>query len=1018
MPENTIKPAPKKRGSLGRKLVWIAGILIVLVVVLYLVVTSTAFFKGVILPRAGKALNADITVTDANISPFSQVRFHSLKVTPRGREQLMEVQDIHANYSLWDILGGRIVVSEAVVDSPVITVIQNADGTSNLDPLTQKSDTNSKPARRKNDSAAKKPTQVDIKKIALNNATVRLVKKYNGGGRDVTEMTGLNFTVTNLKNGQAGKIELAAALAMEKAMQTNAAAGALRGKLAGGFDFALTPDLKFATASGNTTFTVEQATGPLADLNGLAAKFDCELTPTELKQLALHLAKADAVLGEIRAHGPFDTAKSEGKIRLEVLGIDKQALNLIGAASGMDFGGTSINSTNDIEFSQGGHLISVAGRMDMAHFQITRQGRSSPTLDLHGDYEVTVDQSASTANVKTLNLTGTQNSQPLLQGGLSSPMTIAWGNANSNVGDAALNLIITNLNLTDWKGVTDETGPEGTVAMQARLVSQKSGKQLGFELAAQLKNLATGSGNARVNQGDLQLQAGGTATDLKQFKLDNYQLELARQGTLVLKISGQGTYDSTTRDADFQIGMQTTPAQLLAKPGLQTANDTVNLNARVTNKQNKITVDGQLLLAPTTRAKNELHLNGSVDLAQATAITGSIKVTADALDVTSYYELFSGTQTGRTNSPNVNAPGGATTASAANNNQNQEPGAITLPLKNFTFDLNIGHLYLREVDIANWQTTALVDGGHLLLKPCQFTINNAPVKATVDLNLGVPGYTYDVAFSAEAVPLAPLVNSFAPDRKGQIAGTTTADGQIKGAGITGASLQKNLAGKFEFGATNLNLSIANVRSPLLKSIVNTVIALPDLLQNPTAALGNLLGGSHKSGWTDQLTASPIDVIGMQAEARDGKVQLTSSEVRSAAFQALATGDITLDPVLTNSAIHIPVQVRLSRALGNQIGLVNADTPTNAAYVALPDFLKETGTVGKPKTETDKGALMMIAAKAGGSIGERFGGATGEKSKSVVNSVEGLFGNKPANTNSAPRTNAPSPASDLLNLFKK
>ena len=64
--------------------------------------------------------------------------------------------------------------------------------------------------------------------------------------------------------------------------------------------------------------------------------------------------------------------------------------------------------------------------------------------------------------------------------------------------------------------------------------------------------------------------------------------------------------------------------------------------------------------------------------------------------------------------------------------------------------------------------------------------NVAPVSASADLDLGVPGWKYDVSFEAQKVPLAPLVNTFQPERKGQVGGTTTVQGHISGAGITGA----------------------------------------------------------------------------------------------------------------------------------------------------------------------------------------------------------------------------------------
>ena len=1011
MTENSIQPNTSRRSGWRRKLVWLAGILVVVLVVVYFVATSSAFLKGVILPKVSQALGANVTVADAHISPFSRVELRDLKVQPPAGEPLLTVSEVRASYSLWSIIGGKIVVSEVVIESPVVTVIENADGTSNLDALTKTATKETKPAP----SKESKTLQVDIKKMSLNNATVRLVKNYANGGKDVTELTGLNFSVTNLKNGQSGKIELAAALAVQKAAQTNAPTGALSAKLMGGYDFTLTPDLKPASVNGSTTFSVSQATGALADLNTFAATFNCDLTATELKELVLRLTKAGVVLAEVRVSGPFDTAKSEGKLKVELLGVDRQALNLAGAASGLDFGTTTISSSNDIELSKGGSLISVAGRLDMAHFQVKQKNQISPTLDLHGDYAVIVNQAASSAVLQTLNLNGTQDSQTILQSGLSSPMTLAWGNASNAVGEAALSLIVTNLNLADWKSFAGEAAPGGVVSVALKLVSQNAGKQLAFGVDTHLDNLMTGTGSASINQGNVHVQASGRVTDMKLLKLDDYQLEIAKQGQSVLKVSGSGTFDSASHDADLQLAVQIALAQLMAVPGASPTDGALGFNGHVTNQQKKIVLAGELTLTPTDRAKNTLQLDGSVDTTQPDAITGSIKLAGESLDVTRYFDLFSTFKTAATNNPPV-----ATSETPASD-PNQEPDAMQLPLKNFTIDLNLGHLFLHEVDIANWQTTILLNGGHVVVKPCQLMLNGAPIKATTDLNLGVPGYTYEVAFNADAIPLAPLVNSFAPDRKGQISGTTSIGAQVKGAGVTGASLQKNLTGQFNLAATNLDLSIANVRSPVINSVINVIIGLPDLIKNPVAALGNLLGGStpKKSGWADALTASPIDAITLQTSAGDGKVQLESAEMRSAAFQVLAAGQIMLAPVLTNSTIQIPVRIALSRQLASQIGLVNSNTPTNAVYVALPDFLNMQGTLGKPKANVDKLALVELAAKTGGGVIKGIGAAGGEKFGSAANAVGGLFGgSKSTATNSVPAATNASPADSLLNLFKK
>lgn len=1009
--------SPKRRGWL-RKLAWLSSILVILLIVVYFVATSSAFLKGVILPSVSKALGADVTVAGAQISPFSHVELRDLKVQPPGGEPLLTVQDIHANYSLWSIIGGNIAVSEVAIESPVVTIVQNADGTSNLDAFTKAKKKEAKPAPQPAPSTPSKPPQIDIQQVALKNATVRLIKKYPNGGQDLTEVSGLNFTISGLKNGQSGKIQLAAAIAVQKAAQTNAAASSLQAKLDGGFDLALTPDLKPGSLQGKTTLTVSQATGPLSDLNDFAATFNCELTPTDLKELALRLAKGDATLAQIRVSGPFDTAKTEGKLKLVISGIDKRALNLAATSSGMDFGTTTFNCTNDIELADGGKEISLAGNFDLANLQVIQNSQTSPTLNLHSDYGVTVNQAAQSAVLQKLDLTGTQDSRDLLQVALSSPMTIPLGGGTSSaVGNATLNLKVINLNLADWKAFTGAAGPGGMLNLAMKLVSQKGGQQLGFQLDTHLDNLTTSAGNSAVNQGNIHVQASGSVANLKLVKLDSYQVDVVRQGKPLATVSGSATFDAATQDADLQVAVQTALAQLMTIPGASANDGAVSIKAHVTSKQKKIGLAGELALTPTDRAKNTLQLDGSVDVSQPDAITGNLKLAADSLDATHYYDLVSSIKPATTTNQTP------ATAEAPPAKPQTEPAAMKLPLKNFTFNLNIGHLFLHEVDIANWQMTALLDGGHVALNPCQLTLNGAPIKAMTDLNLGVPGYVYNVAFNADAIPLAPLVNSFVPDRKGQVAGTTSIGVQIKGAGITGASLQKNLDGQFNFAATNLDLSIANVRSPLINGIINVIVGLPDLIRNPTAALGNLLGGTHQSGFADALTASPLDSLSVQANAGNGQVQLQAADVRSAAFDAFASGQISLAPDLNNSTIDIPVKVSLSRPLASQIGLADASTSTNVVYAALPDFLTMTGTLGKPETKIDKLALVELAAKTTGGVAGRIGGAAGEKVGSAIGAVEGLFGGSKSTattttTNSAPAKTNSSPVSGLFKLFGK
>src|SRR6266481_5446286 len=183
-------PQPPKKGRrLLKPIFWLFGIFIILLVVVYFVGTSSAFLKGVILPRVSKSLNAEITVADASIHPFKEVVLHNLVVKTTGDKPLVTAPEVHAKYSLMDIIGGKIHVEMAELNSPTIVLIQNADGTSNLDPLTKGQTEKPKAAGEKKTEQPGKPSmppQIDIKKVALNDATIRQIN-YKNGHKDRSE---------------------------------------------------------------------------------------------------------------------------------------------------------------------------------------------------------------------------------------------------------------------------------------------------------------------------------------------------------------------------------------------------------------------------------------------------------------------------------------------------------------------------------------------------------------------------------------------------------------------------------------------------------------------------------------------------------------------------------------------------------------------------------------------------------------------------------------------------------------
>ena len=1198
MADTTVSsPAPRKRGRWLRIIIGVLGIFVILIVAVYFVGTSSAFFKGFILPRVSKSMNAQVTVSEASIHPFKDVTLHNFQVRTTGEEPLVSAAEVRARYSLMDIIGGNIHVEEAALASPTIVLVENPDGTSNLDPILKgKKEAPNPKEKQAQPSKPSKPTHLDVRKIALTDGTVRRIKLYKNGNRDVMELSHVNVTADDLKNGQSGNLALSAEIKMENhppAPETN---GLLHAKLNGNFTFALSPDLKPVSVQGKIRTEITEAAGGMAELATLAADLNCEVTPTDIKQVALQFQKAGARLGEVRVNGPFDMEKTEGRLTVQILALDKQVLNLAGAKSGIDFGPTLVNSTNEIQLTKSGTAITAAGALDLTKLQLTRAQQTTPMLDIRAEYNVSVDRSAQNALLRNFTLTGNQKGNPLLRAELTSPMTLAWGNVTNAVGDSALNLTVTHLNLADWKAFAGDAAPAGDANLKLSLLSQQAGKKLTFDLDSHIDNLTAGTGSNQISQANVILQVKGDAADLKVFNLGNYKLQLTRQNQALVSASGSGTYDTAAQTADLQMAAQVMIAKLLqvmprsdvdissgtaelkvhivqtaqgpasgpksalrnitgnlaladltgkfgknefhsfgstmdldvgmtpqqiqvrkltgkltqgpnaggtfdATATVETTNNAAQFTAKLTDfNQNglgpvlqpmlaekklvsvainatasghydpkgdsaikadlqlanlvvndpsnqfpatpleaKMQIDAsihnqvadvrqfQLGLTPTQRGKNELQLKGQVDMSKTNGIEGNLKLTSDSMDLTSYYDLFAGgkkpdvkqTPAARGQSqPSAQHSDAAPPQQAA---AEKEPDPKSLPFRNFTADVNIGRFYLREVEITNLQTTAKIDGGKVAVKPLQLSLNGAPVSSTVQLNLGIPGYAYDINFNATQVPLAPLVNSFVPEKRDQVKGALTAQAQVSGTGTTGPSLQKSLTGQFDIGTTNLGLSIPQLKSKLMKTIVNVIAVVPELIKNPTGAVGSLLGsalggGSGGGSWVNELQQSPIDVIQARGTMGSGRVDLERALVQSAAFQAETHGTVTLADVLTNSTLNLPLGVSVRRGLAEKINMVPAGTPTNAVYAKLPDYVSITGTIGDPKEKINKAALLGTALQQlGGNI---------PVNKQTGNLIQGLGGlltgrQTTTTTNAAPNTTTnqpPAPQSPVNNLL--
>ena len=614
---------PRKRSSWPKTLAIVVVGLLALLVILYFVATSSAFIKSVVLPRVGKAINGELTVHDVALSPFSQIILSKLALKTIGTEPLLIADDLRIRYKLFSILGGKIEVEEVSIVAPIVQIVQEADGTTNLDPLLQTG--KQQPSKTANQKGS---THLDVHNVALKNATVRFTKKEKDGSSQTTELSNVDVTLDQLKNGEPGKLTLAAGLKLRRnyppsAKRTN---DVLEGKMNGTFGFAIDADLRPKSINGNARLDVARAEGAFQDLAGLGSTLQAEMTPTDIKQVTLHFERGGQGLGQLAISGPLDLAKTEGKLKLEIQSIDRQVLNLFGASRGWDFGNSKLDATNLVELGQNGSVIAATGKVSGNQIGIRQNNQSTPALDLDVNYQVSVNLNQKTAAVQTLSILGKQNQNELLRASLDRPMNLNWGSSAQGLPDSTFQLAIQQLNLRDWQAVLGTNLPTGKVGLQLNIRAEKDGKQLSTKLASHIQDLAVRFGTNGIDQVEAKFDLTGQIEDLKIVSLEKYQFELLQKGQPLAKSSGSARYDLSKNDIISQSASEVSLATVLQQfplAGASASGGVIQLTSNFTQKNDKQTAVGTLSLIDFTGRYADYHFQSfqstmdyGVDIAQ------------------------------------------------------------------------------------------------------------------------------------------------------------------------------------------------------------------------------------------------------------------------------------------------------------------------------------------------------------------------------------------------------------------
>ncbi|MDG1855598.1 MAG: AsmA-like C-terminal region-containing protein, partial [Verrucomicrobiota bacterium] len=339
-------------------------------------------------------------------------------------------------------------------------------------------------------------------------------------------------------------------------------------------------------------------------------------------------------------------------------------------------------------------------------------------------------------------------------------------------------------------------------------------------------------------------------------------------------------------------------------------------------------------LTPTSLANNVIKVSGQIPLLPFMASKGNLRVSSPSMDLTSYFDLIAKPQEAQVEVQPVSTPD---VASAP------QSGALDVPMGEFDVKLDIAKLIVRDISMKAFQAHALWQTNTLTIRPLSMTLNEGLIKAEMAMDFAKPDWGYDMTLEVDQIPIEAFIDTLSPSQKGQVSGMISGKAEWKGAGLTETGWQRNLNGAMSLKYTDADINFVSPKMRLLMTPITAVLRLPELLK------------------------APINGIETNLKIENQILGLDAFKVQSDAFQVHASGEIPLDNVLTNSVLNLPVEFYLERSIARKSNLIPFRAPKDTPHVKLPNFVKLEGTIGAPKTKTDKLVLSGLLVKSGAGL---------------------------------------------------
>ncbi|HON08571.1 MAG TPA: hypothetical protein PLW02_10790, partial [Verrucomicrobiota bacterium] len=560
----------------------VLGALFILLILVYFVGTSGWFVKSAVLPRVGKAFNANVKVDDISISPFSQVVVKNLSLTTLDNKPIVTVGSFTTKYSLMNILRGNIDVKEVTISSPVINLEMYEDGTSNIQKLMGASSQKAAPQK---ETAPSAPIKLNLENFSIDNATINFTQKSKTGSMSAT-INNFNLKVSDVKNGGTPAITFSTLwnFVIASATNKNELAGASKANL----NLALSPELFPQSAKGNAELNINKATGEFKDANNISAVLNIDAGISEIKNLSLRFARGGENLGVANVLGTYDLNKKEADIKLNIEKIAGSVLTLVGAQYGMGISSDGLSSSFSVKASKQGQLINANGKLNCDKLAVSKAGLQTPAIDIKCQLDVQADLSNSNATVRAFEVGINQSGKTVVSLNLSRELNFNWGKQEAELGESTVNLVVSSLNLADWRSVIGPNIESGIVNSKSVATVKNAGKSVSFDVAADISKLNAQFASNVLQNGSMELVMNGNLDNFTKLRLAKAYLGVGFNSKSAVKFSISGDANIDNLSGNFDVATELDLGQLIKfapeLPNIKLYSGVLNYNGKVSQQ--------------------------------------------------------------------------------------------------------------------------------------------------------------------------------------------------------------------------------------------------------------------------------------------------------------------------------------------------------------------------------------------------------------------------------------------------